>query len=145
MAPFQSRTIFGREQLFYPNSFQYCAYVYSVEGLSGLYRGLGMKIISQSVGHFVSTKAARMIQEHEEKNDTVKKDDTKKGLRLLKKLTTNKIHSRCWGIVLSHPFHVMGVRCMAQFVGGETRYSSWNIFKNTFEIYRSEGVRGFFR
>ena len=123
MPPFKGKTFFGREQLFYPNSFQYCAYVYSVEGLSGLYRGLGMKIISQSIGHFVSSKAARMIADADEKKDKVeKKDDNKKGLKLLVKITTNKIHARCWGIVLSHPFHVMSIRCMAQFVGGETRY-----------------------
>jgi len=145
LPPFKGKTFFGREQLFYPNSFQYCAYVYSVEGLSGLYRGIGMKLISQSVGHFVSAKAARMIAEADDKkNDTEKKDDNKKGLRLLARLTTNKIHARCWGIIISHPFHVMGVRCMAQFVGGETRYSSWNVFHNIVEIYRGEGLAGFF-
>lgn len=139
MPPFKSKTIFGREQLFYPNSFQCCAYVYSVEGLSGLYRGFGMRLITQSVEYFVSSKAARMIQDNEEKKDT------KNELRLLVKSTTNRIHSRCWGILISHPFYVMMVRCMAQFVGGETKYSSWNIFQNTFEIYHSEGVKGFFR
>jgi len=89
-----------------------------VEGFSGLYRGLGMKLISQSVGHFASRKAARLIQEADEKQETVKKNDQMKGLNLLFKMTTNRIHSRCWGVLLSHPFHVMGVRCMAQFVGG---------------------------
>mgnify|MGYP001810657105 CR=1 FL=1 len=39
----------------------------------------------------------------------------------------------------------MALRCMAQFVGGETNYSSWNVFQNTVEIYRGEGVAGFFR
>jgi len=33
---------------------------------------------------------------------------------------------------------------MAQFVGGETNYSSWNIFANALEIYRSDGISGFF-
>lgn len=63
----------------------------------------------------------------------------------------------------------MCLRSMAQFVGGETRYrliiqiflsykfhikniknfcillSSWNIFKNGLEIYRFEGIQGFFK
>lgn len=34
---------------------------------------------------------------------------------------------------------------MAQFIGGETNYSSWNVFSNTVEIYKSEGISGFFR
>ena len=79
-----------------------------------------MKIISQTLGHFVSTKAARFIQDADEK--LVKKDDQQKGLKLLAKMTSNRIHSKFWGILISHPFHVMGIRCMAQFVGGEARY-----------------------
>lgn len=30
--------------------------------------------------------------------------------------------SRTVGIILSHPFDVISVRMMAQFVGGETKY-----------------------
>jgi len=33
---------------------------------------------------------------------------------------------------------------MAQYVGGETIYSSWNVFQNAAVIYRGEGVAGFF-
>ena len=39
----------------------------------------------------------------------------------------------------------MALRCMAQAVGGETTYSSWNVFQNCIEIYRGEGISGFFR
>jgi hypothetical protein len=39
----------------------------------------------------------------------------------------------------------MGLRCMAQFVGGESNYSSWNIIQNAQEIFRNEGLGGFFR
>ena len=38
----------------------------------------------------------------------------------------------------------MAVRCMVQFVGGETDYSSWNVFQNAITIYRNEGLGGFF-
>lgn len=39
---------------------------------------------------------------------------------------------------------VMAVRCMAQFIGRETNYSSLNIFQNLQEIYAREGLGGFF-
>ena len=38
----------------------------------------------------------------------------------------------------------MMIRCMAQFVGDETKYSSWNIFQNFAQIYDNEGAQGFF-
>jgi mitochondrial carrier len=38
----------------------------------------------------------------------------------------------------------MTIRCMSQFVGGETDYSSWNVFQNTIVIYKHDGLAGFF-
>merc|ERR1719468_592550 len=76
-----------------------------------------------------------------QKMKTLKKE---KGIHHLIKLTQKKMTARCWAVILSHPLHVMCLRSMAQFVGGETRYSSWNIFKNGLEIYRYEGIQGFF-
>lgn len=71
-------------------------------------------------------------------------EDTKK-VEVFVRKTSKEITVRCWSVVLSHPFHVMALRCMAQFVGGETNYSSWNVFHNIGEIYKNEGVSGFFR
>jgi hypothetical protein len=45
-------------------------YVYSVEGFTGLYRGLGMKIISHSVGTIVYDKVSRMLEITAEENET---------------------------------------------------------------------------
>jgi len=41
-------------------------------------------------------------------------------------------------------FTVMAIRAMAQFIGRETNYSSINIFQNFHEIYRQQGIGGFF-
>lgn len=46
------------------------------------------------------------------------------------------------GIVVSHPFHVISLRMMAQFVGRETLYKS--IVGSIAEIWRTEGILGFF-
>ena len=35
-------------------------YIYSIEGITGLYRGLGMKIISNSVGNIVYNKVSQV-------------------------------------------------------------------------------------
>lgn len=46
------------------------------------------------------------------------------------------------GIIISQPFHVISVRMMAQFIGRESIYKS--IFGSIAEIYRMEGIMGFF-
>jgi len=145
MQPFQSKTIFGRNQLFYPNSFSYIKYVYSFEGISGLYRGIGMKILSTSIGNIVYTKTSKLYDDREEQlNAEVKPIENDNSFYYFRKKTSKEITIRCWAVCFSHPFHVMALRCMAQFVGGETSYSSWNVFQNALEIYRGEGISGFF-
>lgn len=141
LPPFKSRSIFGREQLFYPNSLSYLKYIYSMEGVSGLYRGLGMKLISHSVGTVVYNHAKKLMDENDE---LTKDEEDPKRLEVFVKKTSKEITIRCWSVVLSHPFHVMALRCMAQFIGGEDIYSSWNVIQNIREIYKTEGVSGFF-
>lgn len=46
------------------------------------------------------------------------------------------------GIVVSHPFHVISLRMIAQFVGRETLYNS--MFGSIAEIWNTEGIMGFF-
>jgi carrier protein len=145
LPPFASKTIFGKEKLFYPNSFAYIKYVYTVDGVAGLYRGLGMKVLSTSVANLVYTKVSRLMDENEDclnKNLVVGDEENK--FEIFRKKTSREITIKCWAVVVSHPLHVMALRCMAQFVGGETNYSSWNVFQNAIEIYRTEGISGFF-
>lgn len=148
LPPFPAKTIFGKEKLFYPNSFKYMKYVCSVEGFAGLYRGLGMKVISTSVGNLVYNQVSKYVDERDDlvnKNFVVQESETdKNSFEVFRKKTSKEITIKCWAVVVSHPFHVMALRCMAQFVGGETNYSSWNIFQNAIEIYKGEGISGFF-
>lgn len=141
LAPIKSLNIFGREQLFYPNCLQYCGYIYAVEGITGLYRGLGMKVASHTVSTYVYARTRRLMNEADESKDL---KETEHGINHLLQITSKKMTARKWAVIFSHPLHVMCLRSMAQFVGGETRYSSWNIFKNGLEIYRHEGIQGFF-
>lgn len=144
MAPFPSKTIFGKEKLFYPNSFNYLKHVYTLDGFTGLYRGLSMKIISSTVGNVVCHKVAKYIDENDVMVSVVPQDEEQSEFNDFKRKVSRDVTIKMWAIVVSHPFHVMALRCMAQFVGGETNYSSWNIFHNALEIYRGEGISGFF-
>jgi len=46
------------------------------------------------------------------------------------------------GVIIAHPFHVISVRMMAQFVGQEQIYTGLLVACK--EIYRTEGFTGFF-
>lgn len=143
LTPFPSKTIFGKEKIFYPNSFKYMKHVYILDGFSGLYRGLSMKLISTTVANVVSSNVAKYIDENDVQSFVVQETCENK-FEVFKKKTSREITIKMWAVVVSHPFHVMALRCMAQFVGGETNYSSWNIFHNALEIYKGEGISGFF-
>lgn len=151
LPPFRGQTLFRREQLFYPNSFKYAQYIHSVEGLSGLYRGLGMKVVSQSLGNVVYNRMIKVLEDNDPSSSEItdnktskQKEEEEQAITIFIRHTSKEITARCWGVVVSQPFHVMALRCMAQFVGGETSYSSWNVFQNAVEIQRGEGVLGFF-
>lgn len=142
LPPFKSTTIFGAEQLFYPNTFSYLRYIYSVEGITGLFRGLGMRLISNAVGSQVYALTNKYIDEYESKEESDEQELT--GFKRCFRQTTKDVSTKCWAIIVSQPFHVMAIRCMAQFVGGETKYSSWNVFSNFVVIYKNDGFSGFF-
>ncbi|KAK2169511.1 hypothetical protein LSH36_9g09043 [Paralvinella palmiformis] len=63
-------------------------------------------------------------------------------LIIMVKDTCYETIARCSGVVVSHPFHVIMVRQMAQFIGKETTYN--NIFSSVSEIYEKDGILGFF-
>lgn len=141
LPPFKSTSIFGKEQFYNPNIFSYVRYIGTAEGLVGLYRGLGMKILSNVSGNYAHSFISRYFEAKDEEN---KEAEPEEGIARFIKETRREITKKTCAIVFSHPFHVMAVRCMAQFVGGETEYSSWNFFQNTITIYRNEGLGGFF-
>uniref|UniRef100_A0A8B9MRQ8 Mitochondrial carrier 2 n=1 Tax=Accipiter nisus TaxID=211598 RepID=A0A8B9MRQ8_9AVES len=56
--------------------------------------------------------------------------------------TSREMVARSAATLITHPFHVITLRCMVQFIGRETKYSGTLSAFAT--IYREEGVLGFF-
>ncbi|XP_068432335.1 mitochondrial carrier homolog 2 isoform X2 [Clinocottus analis] len=56
--------------------------------------------------------------------------------------TTKEMIARSCATIVTHPFHVITLRCMVQFIGRETKYSG--VFDSIVTVYREEGVLGFF-
>lgn len=120
-------------------------YIKRVDGLAGCYRGLTPKLLGQVAGTFGSEKVMRKFgydpNELDDDKDESELTEEESYARFSKSLRKELImHASC--IVISHPFQVISIRMMAQFVGKETIYHSiWSSIK---EILRQEGIFGFF-
>ncbi|KAJ7426667.1 Mitochondrial carrier 1 [Willisornis vidua] len=77
--------------------------------------------ISISFGHIssLSTQAFPL----EDMEHVSNKDDVKTSLRKVVKETSHEMMMQCVSRVISHPLHVISMRCMVQFVGREVKYS----------------------
>lgn len=135
-----------------------------IDGFYGCYRGLAPKLVGSLVAMVVSDRVADQLgleQPEENKDDSQLSDEelqvfdfqVPKNLRTtpdlfsyryvqFKKSLKRDIVLMVSGVVASHPFHVISLRMMAQFVGRETLYTS--IVGSVAEIWKSEGIAGFF-
>uniref|UniRef100_H2YYM6 Mitochondrial carrier homolog 2 n=1 Tax=Ciona savignyi TaxID=51511 RepID=H2YYM6_CIOSA len=140
LAPVMRRNMFFRKQLQYPSVFAYIKHINTTDGYVGLYRGLLPRIfanastsITYSLVGTVSCKIKCLCRVLKQ---------THNAWRFPISQTTREMAARCSAIIISQPFHVIAIRTMAEFVGHETIYT--NIFTSTAEIYREDGILGFF-
>ncbi|CAF0999393.1 unnamed protein product [Adineta steineri] len=138
---YRGKNLFGKETLYYPNVFRYLQYIYNTDGFLGLYRGFGCSLLSKVVCWYTTTKVDELLGPVEPR---VPNSQEKPTWNKCTQKVLREVRCQSWGILVSHPFQVMAVRCMGQFVGGEKAYSSLNIFQNFKEIYQHQGIGGFF-
>ncbi|XP_071331199.1 mitochondrial carrier homolog 1-like isoform X3 [Trachinotus anak] len=135
LPPTVGTTMFGRRVLYLPGFFSYAQHIVKVDGKRGLFRGLSPRIISSAISTMVRSKVKQVEL-------LSKKDELQTSLRKVVKETTHEMIIQCLSRVATHPFHVMSVRCMAQFVGREIKYSG--MFSCITRIFKEEGVSGFY-
>uniref|UniRef100_A0A3B3TTH8 Mitochondrial carrier 1 n=1 Tax=Poecilia latipinna TaxID=48699 RepID=A0A3B3TTH8_9TELE len=117
LPPAAGTTMFGRPVLYLPGFFSYAQYILKVDGKLGLFRGLSPRIVSSTISTVVRGKIKRV----------------RKTLILVSRLSDQLF---CFSLA------VMSVRCMAQFVGRETKYSG--LFSCIMKIFKEEGLSGFY-
>ncbi|XP_063239461.1 mitochondrial carrier homolog 2-like [Bacillus rossius redtenbacheri] len=143
--PYPTRTLFGRPALALPSIFQYVAHIKRVDGLAGCYRGLGAKLCSVVVSGYVYHCTLDSVRDASDTDVDAETEDLSPQLRGEKfaREVRQMALARAAAVVASQPFTVVAVRTMAQFVGGEKIYVG--IFASIGEIYREEGIMGFFK
>ncbi|BFZ09450.1 hypothetical protein BsWGS_12488 [Bradybaena similaris] len=151
LLPERAKTFFLRKEvLVYPNIFKYIAHIKKVDGLWGLYRGVLPRIVAGTLGNLVQYNIQNRIKLSQEKKTPTETErshdkideDFVAWLKVFAKETSEDTLSRCCGVIVSHPFHVIMVRCMVQFIGREDKYDS--IYSSIKEIFDRDGILGFF-
>ncbi|XP_023696896.1 mitochondrial carrier homolog 1 isoform X1 [Paramormyrops kingsleyae] len=141
LAPTPGTTMFGRKVLYLPGFFSYVRHIVKVDGRRGLFRGLPPRLVSSAVSTVVRTKVKQVVP-REDVEHVSNRDDLKTSLRKVVRETSHEMLVQCLSRIATHPFHVISVRCMAQFVGREVKYRG--LFSCIVKIFQEEGVSGFF-
>ncbi|XP_020486058.1 mitochondrial carrier homolog 1 isoform X3 [Labrus bergylta] len=136
LPPTVGTTMFGRRVLYLPGFFSYAQHIVQVDGKRGLFRGLSPRIVSSTISTVVRCKVKQQVERRS------KKGGVQTSLGKVFQETSQEMIIQCLSRVATHPFHVMSVRCMAQFVGREVKYGG--MFGCMVKIFKEEGVAGFY-
>lgn len=132
---------YGKEYYYYPNVLKYAGHIWTTDGFLGMYTGLVPRLIGAFTGTCVQNYVLEWLKQ-DEKKDEYEEEEGKEWIKSLCIKTGQETVAKCAAVISSQPFHVIMVRQIAQFVGGEKYYSG--LFTAIGEIYGTEGVRGFF-
>ncbi|KAJ8258803.1 hypothetical protein COCON_G00178150 [Conger conger] len=142
LPPTVGTTMFGRKVLYLPGFFSYARHIVRVDGKRGLFRGLSPRVMSSAISTIVRTKVKQTVPA-EDTEQVSNRDDLKTSFRKVVRETSHEMVVQCLSRIATQPFHVISVRCMAQFVGREVKYSR-GLFSCIAKIFQEEGVGGFF-
>lgn len=142
LPPTLGRNIFGRQVYQLPGLFSYAKHIVKVDGRAGLFKGLAPRLCSSAIGTVVHSKVLQRYQEAEQAEPGASKKEPVSSLEQVLKETSREMVARSAATLITHPFHVITLRCMVQFIGRETKYSGTLSAFTT--IYREEGILGFF-
>ncbi|KAJ8260255.1 hypothetical protein GJAV_G00178850 [Gymnothorax javanicus] len=141
LPPTVGTTMFGRKVMYLPGFFSYARHIVRVDGKRGLFRGLSPRIMSSAISTMVRSKVKQAVPA-EDTEQMSNRDDRKTSFKKVVRETSHEMVVQCLARIVTHPFHVISVRCMAQFVGREIKYRG--LFSCISKIFQEEGVGGFF-
>ncbi|NWW36704.1 MTCH2 protein, partial [Panurus biarmicus] len=158
LPPTLGRNIFGRQVYQLPGLFSYAKHIVKVDGRAGLFKGLAPRLCSSAIGTVVHSKVLQLLPPPWGQRPLSRqlfppdssfplqpgasKKEPVSSLEQVLKETSREMVARSAATLITHPFHVITLRCMVQFIGRETKYSGTLSAFAT--IYREEGILGFF-
>lgn len=147
LPPKPTTTLFGKKALCLPNCLQYMRHVKRRDGFLALYRGVGYGIVGAVVGKFTAEIITEKLKEAQikqfGKGEDIPQDGSLEDAKRTAVDTCIYTASRCSEVIVTYPLTVLMTRSIAQFVGGETVYSSFLCSVQT--VWKEEGILGFFK
>ncbi|XP_060555411.1 mitochondrial carrier homolog 2-like isoform X2 [Ruditapes philippinarum] len=134
--------IFGKEYYYYPNILKYAGHIWTTDGFIGMYTGLLPRVLGAFTGTCTQNAVLEWLRQDEKKESEEEEEDGTDWIKTLCIKTGQETVAKCAAVISSQPFHVIMVRQIAQFVGGEKIYCG--LFPAIGEIYHSDGIKGFF-
>ncbi|XP_048829203.1 mitochondrial carrier homolog 2 [Brienomyrus brachyistius] len=141
LPPTTGRNIFGRQVYQLPGLFAYAKYIMKVDGKAGLFKGLMPRLCAGTIGTVVHSRVLQRCQESG-KGEIARSSNGDRSFQHVINETTKEMVARSCATLITHPFHVITLRCMVQFIGRETKYCG--VIDSVFTIYKEEGILGFF-
>ncbi|XP_028917008.1 mitochondrial carrier homolog 2 isoform X1 [Ornithorhynchus anatinus] len=143
LPPTLGRNIFGRQVYQLPGLFAYAKHIVKIDGKKGLFTGLTPRLCSGAIGTVVHSKVLQQYQNSaEELGPASGQKAIPSSLDQVIKETSREMVARSAATLVTHPFHVITLRCMVQFIGRETKYCG--VLDSISTIYQEEGILGFF-
>ncbi|KAG7473637.1 hypothetical protein MATL_G00097910 [Megalops atlanticus] len=142
LPPTIGRNIFGRQVYQLPGLFAYAKHITKIDGKSGLFNGLAPRLCAGTIGTVVHSKVLQRCQKGGRDEETGSSEKAEGSLQNVVNETTKEMIARSCATIVTHPFHVITLRCMVQFIGRETKYCG--VIDSIVTIYKEEGILGFF-
>ncbi|XP_071791360.1 mitochondrial carrier homolog 2-like [Asterias amurensis] len=150
LPPQLGRNAFFRKTLLLPGVAAYSKHIWKVDGFLGLYRGFVPRLCGTLSGSAVANRVSEKMDEFfpvTDQKDLEAMNNKSKGTAKISNATfiqeTCKLTvSHSCAVIVTHPFHVIAVRSMVQFIGRESKYSGW--ISPYSEVYSESGIKGFF-
>ncbi|XP_023851004.1 mitochondrial carrier homolog 2 isoform X1 [Salvelinus sp. IW2-2015] len=143
LPPSLGRNLFGRQVYQLPGLFAYAKHIIKIDGKAGLFNGLAPRLCAGTIGTLVHSRVLQRCQDAGKYEVSGTSQKAEEGsLQHVVNETTKEMIARSCATIITHPFHVITLRCMVQFIGRETKYSG--VFDSIVTVYKNEGVLGFF-
>ncbi|XP_052457609.1 mitochondrial carrier homolog 2-like [Carassius gibelio] len=142
LPPTLGRNMFGRQVYQLPGLFAYAKHIIKIDGKSGLFKGLAPRLCAGTIGTIVHSKVLQKCQDEKIEILGSSQKAEEGSLEHVVNETTKEMIARSCATIVTHPFHVITLRCMVQFIGREAKYSG--VFDSILTIYREDGILGFF-
>uniref|UniRef100_A0A673KXH2 Mitochondrial carrier homolog 2 n=1 Tax=Sinocyclocheilus rhinocerous TaxID=307959 RepID=A0A673KXH2_9TELE len=136
LPPTLGRNMFGRQVYQLPGLFAYAKHIIKIDGKSGLFKGLTPRLCAGTIGTIVHSRVLQVQYAHQvlKRFFCFDKKSEDGSLQHVVNETTKEMIARSCATIVTHPFHVITLRCMVQFIGREVKYRSVDFFSVVFLI-----------